>query len=279
MKPGELYLDVLFPLVVRRSPGLIIAPPELECTLLLLSPYGPTSATRRSPGDNKGTRSSVDSGFLWLSAYIPVRIRSDNETWALVIGKRLIDQLVISAFGEPGFSRFLDEIADSGSAPFMSDSAKVVDEQCVRLADEIESRRPAFRTHARTLLTELLLSLYRASLAAPAESPDGTYRLADIIDFIEKNYAEEISLAHLADRAGCSPSHFSRLFSREVGMPVSEFINRARIRKACLLLRRGDRSISDIAYDVGYNNISFFNRYFRKLMNMTPREYRKYVQQ
>ena len=210
---------------------------------------------------------------------MPVRIRSDRETWALVIGKRLIDQLVISAFGEPGFSRFLDELVGSGSAPLMPDSAKIVERECVRLANELDLRRPAFRTHARTLLTEVLLNLYRSSLAGPAESADGIYRLANIIDFIEKNYAEEISLSLLAGRAGCSPSHFSRLFSHEVGMPVSEFINRARIRKACLLLRQGDRSISDIAYDVGYNNISFFNRYFRKLMNMTPREYRKYIQQ
>ena len=279
MNPGELYLDVLFPLAIRRSAKVVIAPPEHECTLLLLSPDGPARAIggeirEEIPGDYQ-----VESGFLWLPAHGPIRIIASHTIWALVMGRRLLDQLVISTFGEPGFSRFLDSLSGSRTVESALESVESMDNLCLRLSDELDERRPAFRTHARAILSELLLILYRAGLAASTDATASGYRLSEIIDYIESSYSEDLSLTHLAKRAGYSPSHFSRLFSGEVGMPLSEYINRARVRKACMLLRRDDRSVSDIAFDVGYNNISFFNRYFRKLMNMSPREYRKYIRQ
>lgn len=76
---------------------------------------------------------------------------------------------------------------------------------------------------------------------------------------------------------GTSSSYFSRLFRNEVGMPLFEYINRTRIRKACVMLRRADISVTQIAFDVGYNSVSFFNRYFRRIMHLTPREYRRYL--
>ena len=59
---------------------------------------------------------------------------------------------------------------------------------------------------------------------------------------------------------------------------VSPQAEGVRIQKSCLLLKRSDMPILDVAYAVGYNNISFFNRYFRKIMKMSPREYRRYAQ-
>lgn len=279
MKPGELYLDALFPLAVRRSPKLIVAPPEQDCTLIIISPHGPVSVLGQKLDASNTNQPSINDAFLWISGMVRVRVRAECDTWGLIIGRRLMNQIVISAFGEPGFSRFLDELAEDGSASLGPDSARDIGEQCTRLLDELESRRPAFRTHARALLTGLLLTIYRSRIGAPIESSSGSYRLAVIIDYIEKNSVEDLRLSHLSSLAGCSPSHFSRLFSQEIGMPVSEFINRSRIRKACLLLRRDDLSITEIAFDVGYNNVSFFNRYFRRLMGMTPREYRRYVRQ
>ena len=57
-----------------------------------------------------------------------------------------------------------------------------------------------------------------------------------------------------------------------------EYINRIRIQKACLMLKRGNLQITEIAFAVGYNNLSFFYRYFSKIMKMTPREYRAIAQ-
>jgi len=271
MQPGEIYLDALFPLAVRRNPRFVLAPPEQHCSLLVLSVRATTSI--RCAGTH-----IVEHGCAWFSADGPARFRSDGEHWAVVIGRRLADQLVISAFGEPGFSRFLDELTGTGSVSCTAQVGGTAEALCGRLSEELESRRPAYRTNARSILTSLLLALYRADLTAPVDERDGSYRLAGIIDYIETHYTEELSTAELARRMGVSSSHFSRLFSHEVGMPVSEYVNRARIRKACLLLRGTDRSVTEIAFAVGYNNISFFNRYFRRIMSSTPREYRRYVQ-
>lgn len=53
-----------------------------------------------------------------------------------------------------------------------------------------------------------------------------------------------------------------------------EYLNRIRIQKSCLFLKRSSMSIVEIAFSVGYNNLSHFNRYFRRIMGMSPREYR-----
>jgi AraC-like DNA-binding protein len=78
----------------------------------------------------------------------------------------------------------------------------------------------------------------------------------------------------MAGLSGFNPSYFSRAFKHKAGMPLFEYVNHLRIRKACILLKRSALSIIEIAFSVGYNNISFFNRYFRKIMKMSPREYR-----
>lgn len=101
--------------------------------------------------------------------------------------------------------------------------------------------------------------------------------MAEIAAHIAEHYSDSFNLGELAERCGLNPSYFSRLFKEQIGKPVFEFINNIRVEKACALLKRTDMTVIDIAYSVGYNNVSFFNRYFRKLMNMPPMEYRSHV--
>ncbi|HAE22166.1 MAG TPA: hypothetical protein DCG47_07575 [Spirochaetaceae bacterium] len=69
-------------------------------------------------------------------------------------------------------------------------------------------------------------------------------------------------------------SDFSRRFKELAGCPLFEFINRQRIKRACALLKSSGLSIIEIAEAVGYNNLSFFNRYFLRIVGVSPREYR-----
>ena len=98
--------------------------------------------------------------------------------------------------------------------------------------------------------------------------------MEDVITYIQENYTQNISLDEIADRCALNRSYFSRAFHNAAGMPLFEFINRIRVRKSCILLKRTNQSIIDIAFATGYNNISFFNRYFKKIMKISPREYR-----
>ncbi len=92
--------------------------------------------------------------------------------------------------------------------------------------------------------------------------------------FIREHCADPLTLDGIAARYGHNPSYFSRLFHQEAGLPLVEFINRCRVEKSCQLLKRTEAPIVEIAVAVGYNNLSHFNRSFRRFIGMTPREYR-----
>ena len=100
-------------------------------------------------------------------------------------------------------------------------------------------------------------------------------RIADAVDFITQNYAKEISLEAVAERAGMSPTAFSRNFNKATGNTFIEFINRVRIGQACSMLYATDEPISGICFEVGYQNIANFNRHFLKMKQMTPSNFRQ----
>lgn len=118
----------------------------------------------------------------------------------------------------------------------------------------------------------------RALSVANIAQPEGNSRHAKIgtvVDYIIKNYAEEISLETAADMANMSTTAFSRNFQKSTGNKFVEFVNRVRIGHACSLLYASDDQVSTICYDVGFQNLANFNRHFLKMKNMTPTEYRE----
>src|SRR5262249_43369763 len=78
----------------------------------------------------------------------------------------------------------------------------------------------------------------------------------------------------LARVARMSPYHFVRTFRAVIGMTPYQFVLRTRLHRAAVRLRRSNASISTIAFDAGFNDLSTFNRRFRRLMGASPRAYR-----
>ena len=146
------------------------------------------------------------------------------------------------------------------------------------MLEEQEARRSGYQRMIRLQIEEIGLLLERLLPGVHPLEPEGAVPgIAEAVGFIQSHYDEELSLALLAQRCNLTPSYFSRAFREKTGTPVFEYINRLRIEKACWLLKRTKMPVIDIAFTVGYNNVSFFNRYFRKLNAMSPREYRKYI--
>lgn len=137
-----------------------------------------------------------------------------------------------------------------------------------------------YRYIIRSKIIELFLKLNRMeiSMQKPSEEHDSYYDIGSIIKFIQDNYTENFSLNDLALKCNMNPAYFSRIFKQRIGTPLFQYINQIRIQKACVLLKKSNRSIIDIAYEVGYQNLSFFNRYFKKIMMMSPRKYRNSIQ-
>ena len=94
-------------------------------------------------------------------------------------------------------------------------------------------------------------------------------------EFIRENYADSaISLHRGAEEVGFSPNHFSTVFSQETGQTFVEYLTAVRIEAAKQLLTCGNSRMSDIAFDVGYQDSHYFSYLFKKHVGVSPREYR-----
>ena len=100
-------------------------------------------------------------------------------------------------------------------------------------------------------------------------------RISGILDYITAHYAEDFSMADLCAQVGLSESAFSRTFRRATGNTFTDFVTRLRINKACQLLMETDRYITNVCYDVGFNNVANFNRRFLQIKGQTPKAFRR----
>jgi AraC family transcriptional regulator len=103
-------------------------------------------------------------------------------------------------------------------------------------------------------------------------------RISDAVRRIEAEEGEPsdapLSLTTLARGVAMSPYHFLRTFRHVVGMTPHQFVLRTRLHRAAVRLRRSDESVSAIAFDTGFNDLSTFNRRFRRVIGVSPSAYR-----
>lgn len=105
---------------------------------------------------------------------------------------------------------------------------------------------------------------------------DGSVQtMKDIMIFLQENISEKITLDMLTKRFGMSKEYMCRFFKLRSGMTITAYINSCRVAAAVEMLRDENNSIGLIAVSTGYDNISYFNRMFKRYMHITPGEYRK----
>jgi AraC-like DNA-binding protein len=100
-------------------------------------------------------------------------------------------------------------------------------------------------------------------------------RVSELMEFISTHYREHITLEQAAEIMHMSPKYFSSFFSKTFTISFVQFINNYRIDQACILLKTTDLPILEIAFEVGFENISYFTKKFKELKGYTPKEYRK----
>lgn len=129
-----------------------------------------------------------------------------------------------------------------------------------------------------TLLGMLAKSnTYRLLSSAKMQSFDDDASLAKIntvFTYITENYSEQISADMLSAKLGMSQTKFSRFFRKATGNSFTDFVNHIRVNKACQLLMNTDKYVTNICYDVGFNNVANFNRRFLEIKGVTPKEFR-----
>lgn len=99
--------------------------------------------------------------------------------------------------------------------------------------------------------------------------------IARACEYLEAHLQDEITLKEIADYSNLSASYFGVLFKQYTGRSFIHYFNQLRMDKAMELLRNSDMKIYEIAEDVGFVSLPYFNRVFKQVMSMTPNEYRK----
>lgn len=103
----------------------------------------------------------------------------------------------------------------------------------------------------------------------------GNKRIAAIHEYLMNNYHEEVNLKKLAGLVNMAEGSLCRFFKMNLGITIFEYLNKIKTEFACKLLMDPDLSIMDVCLDSGFNNISHFNKQFKKATGVSPSEYRK----
>jgi len=133
---------------------------------------------------------------------------------------------------------------------------------------------------SRMLLKLYYLVLYILLSKVVAESVSETGRVNNSylkcgLELMVNFFSTNLTVEQIAGEAGISTRHFSRLFVKEIGMSVPDYLNLLRIRKAKELLLNTDMDITRIAYAVGYHSSQYFTTRFKRLEHVTPKGFRE----
>ena len=211
---------------------------------------------------------------LELAALAPAKVVR------MLIRPIFLERAAASCPGEKLLCRLhIDAAAQHGVRAFEVSEQYVprIDALVGQIGRELDHRQPGYLAMAQLKLAELLLLLSRSVTDAGHDAAHRGLTIEGLMVYVEENYSDDFSLADLARLCDLSAGYLSRAFRQTCGTPLFEYINRIRIQKACLLLKRSNMPVIEIAYAVGYNNLSFFNRYFRKLMRVSPSQYRNFA--
>lgn len=138
----------------------------------------------------------------------------------------------------------------------------------------IKNRQRAFcdKVESRGIVFQLLSRFFKQG-QSKIEMEDN--RIAKTVLYIRKHLNEAIELEKLAEISCLSKDHFIRLFKKELGTTPLQYINQKKIEKAQLLLITEELAVKEIAFQLAFENYSYFNRLFKKITGVTPQEYRR----
>ena len=149
--------------------------------------------------------------------------------------------------------------------------------KCLDEADNIcRTFPPAYQLAIKSCLFALFYELFsRRRLSSKAvKPPKSLERIKFVIKYVENHYQDKITIEQIASFCDYSQSHFMKFFKNSMGTSFIDYLNDYRLVMAARLLLSSDSSILSIAEEVGFENLSYFNRSFKKKFGKTPSAYR-----
>lgn len=146
-----------------------------------------------------------------------------------------------------------------------------------RLLYEADKKENAFEIFVRSEVYKILGLLYREGVLLDTErffASKEIQKILPVLEYINKNYAENVTLEQASTLLGFDQSYFCRIFKSATGATFTEYLNFVRICKAEKLLTGTQKSILEISEAVGFASVSYFNRIFKRIRSRSPRVYR-----
>jgi AraC-like DNA-binding protein len=241
--------------------------PEYELTLIT------KGNGRRLVGDSYENYEAGD--LVLLGPGLP-------HTWVTNPGMKTKASAVVIQFSEKFIHSFLQHPEFSAIASLLSASARGLYFASKNLADEIK-RLPD--TKGVEKITGLISILQKLTEQKPKKltseyfnavrGRENEKRINVICRYVQKHSSENIELERAAELVHLSRSAFCKFFKRVTGKTFTDYVNDIRIGNACQLLIESDKLVSEIAYEIGFQNLAYFNRVFIKKKQATPRQFRE----
>lgn len=148
------------------------------------------------------------------------------------------------------------------------------------LRREMETKAAGYRHRVKSLCMDLIVLISRKSIggAEVRSEPKGVPSWHIVVgtkEYVLKNLYRDLTLGEVAWHVGKAEEHLARVFKRETGRSVFDYVREARVTHAQTLLMDPALTLTDIAERCGFNSLSFFSRTFRRLVGMSPSAYRR----
>ncbi len=205
-----------------------------------------------------------------------------TEPGEVIAGRDVVIQFEPRRLG--AIAEFFPEFAQLADFLKRSERGVVFTGSTQQRATDLIEGMIALRGFARLSSFFQLLDLLSSSaeyeiLSSPEFAPKLDAESLNVLQrsliYIFEHLASDIHLTEVAELSGMSESAFSRFFKKNTGNSFTDHVNKLRIWQACKLLSQTDMPVTDICFEVGYLNISNFNRTFLRQHKMTPSSYRK----
>ena len=117
--------------------------------------------------------------------------------------------------------------------------------------------------------------LYKSSEGFSESNTAGNAKLRKALLFMRKNYASPLTLEEISEVAGMSPKYFCNFFKGMTQKTPVSYLNSYRVERAARKLLATDASVTDIAYECGFNDLSYFIKVFKDFKGISPKKFRK----
>ena len=159
---------------------------------------------------------------------------------------------------------------------------KMIDDEQLReilweALSEQEKKMPYYHESVKALMLQLLVIVFRKYLAEDILNHDHSHKsklIKQVVEYINGHYQEDLTVESISEACGYSRFYISKTFKEVSGVTVTRYINAIRIERAKVLMKNGNASLSEIAIQCGFMNLSYFSKVFKRIENVAPYEYR-----